>query len=100
MDGQLERANAHARTLPPTNVRVLTSDEELAEAVARAEDGAKRLHDRLAARAARDAWMAEHPEQRVGWRRFVHGETTGPPPLLTPVTAPTARGAASRSPAA
>lgn len=71
MDGHREQLGAQSPTLPPTNVRVLTSDEELAAAVARAEEGAKRLHDRLAARAARDAWMAEHNEQRVGWKRFV-----------------------------
>ncbi|HVC15020.1 MAG TPA: hypothetical protein VND62_09200 [Acidimicrobiales bacterium] len=83
MEGQRERSGAHPQALPPTNARVLTSDEELAAAVARAQEGAKRLHDRLAARAARDAWMAEHTEQRVGWLRFAGG-TAGPAPLATP----------------
>jgi len=71
MDGYSERSGAHPRILPPTNVRVLKGDEELAAAVARAAEGARRLDDRLAARAARDTWMAEHTEQRVGWVRFV-----------------------------
>lgn len=77
MDGQREGSGAHFRTLPPNNVRLLTNDEELAQALARAEEGARRLHDRLAARAARDAWMAEHDGQRVGWLRFVRGVTGG-----------------------
>jgi hypothetical protein len=62
---------------PPANVRVLHGDHELAEAVARAAVSAKRLDDRLAARAARDAWMAEHTEQRVGWLRFVRNSVGG-----------------------
>lgn len=41
-------------------VRVLRGEAELAEASARAAVHARRLHDRLEARAARDAWMAEH----------------------------------------
>ncbi|MGH2927311.1 MAG: hypothetical protein ACRDL8_03825, partial [Solirubrobacteraceae bacterium] len=52
------------------NVRVLHGDEELAAAQALAAQSARRLHDRLAVRAARDAWVAEHAEQRVGWLRF------------------------------
>ncbi|MGC8472515.1 MAG: hypothetical protein ACP5PM_09520 [Acidimicrobiales bacterium] len=79
MNGYSERSSAHPRPLPPTNVRVLEGDEELAVAVARAAEGARRLDDRLAARAARDAWMAEHTEQRVGWVRFVrHADDAGP----------------------
>jgi hypothetical protein len=88
MDGHRQQSGAQSRTLPPTNVRVLTSDEELAAAVARAEEGAKRLHDRLAARAARDAWMAEHNEQRVGWQRSGRG---------TRETAPRVNNSAHRS---
>lgn len=79
MDGHRERSSAHSRNLSPRNVRVLHSEEELAEAIARAAESAQRLHDRLAARAARDAWMAEHGEQQVGWLRFVRGSTEGKP---------------------
>lgn len=77
MDGHVERSIARVRDLPSANVRVLHGDEELAEAVARAAVSAKRLHDRLAARAARDAWMAEHTEQRIGWLRFVRTSVGG-----------------------
>jgi hypothetical protein len=91
MDGHREQLGAQSRTLPPTNVRVLTSDEELAAAVARAEEGAKRLHDRLAARAARDAWMAEHNEQRVGWKRFVRGPRESAPPVSSSAPGPRRR---------
>jgi hypothetical protein len=77
MDGQVERSTARVRSLPPANVRVLQGDEELAEAVARAAACASRLDDRLAARAARDAWMAEHTSQRAGWLRFVRRSTVG-----------------------
>lgn len=59
--------------MPRTNVRVLHGEEELTEALVRAADGAKRLHERLQARAARDAWMAEHNGQALGWLRFVSG---------------------------
>lgn len=96
MDGHRDPSGAHSRTLPPTNVRLLTSDAELAAAVARAEEGAKRLHDRLAARAARDEWMAEHSDQRVGWRRFVHGSPDAPS-LLARAARPVSRaGSAGR----
>lgn len=88
MEGQRELPGAHARPLPPTNVRVLKSDEELAAAVARAEEGAKRLRDRLAARAARDAWMAEHNEQRVGWKRFVRAGDDGATVVMPVVARP------------
>lgn len=71
--------------LPRTSVRVLHGEEELAEAVARAAEGARRLHDRLEARAARDAWMAEHPERRVTWLRILRGP--GDPPRVQPVAA-------------
>jgi hypothetical protein len=81
MDGHGERVSAHPQTLPPANVRVLQSEEELAEAIARAAVSAKRLHDRLAARAAHDEWMAEHTGQRVEWLRFVRG-SAGDEPLL------------------
>lgn len=96
MDGQREGPGAHFRPLPPKNVRLLTNEEELAAAVARAEEGARRLHDRLAARAAHDAWMAAHDGQRVGWLRFVRGATERAPmvapagarPALHPAPAP------------
>ncbi len=81
MDGRPEGSRAHSPTLPSTNVRVLHGEEELAQAIARAAESAKRLHDRLAARAARDAWMAEHTEQGVGWLRFVRGPAQGDPLL-------------------
>lgn len=50
------------RPPPPVvrTVRVLRSEAELAEASARAAVHARRLEERLEARAARDAWMAEH----------------------------------------
>ncbi len=77
MDGHIERSTARVRSLPPANVRVLHGDEELAEAVARAAVCASRLDVRLAARAARDAWMAEHTAQRAGWLRFARSSTEG-----------------------
>lgn len=55
------------------NVRVLRDDAELSDALARAAEGARRLHERLAARAERDAWMAEHTGQALAWFRFVRG---------------------------
>lgn len=91
--------SARTQRIPPTNVRVLRGDAELADAVARAAEGARRLHDRLAARAARDAWMAEHDGQRVRWLRFVRGGTQGALPV-TPATARSGIRAASSSPAA
>lgn len=72
MDGFSERSGMPSRLPLQTNVRILKDQEELAAAVARAAEGARRLDDRLAARAARDAWMADHDEQRVSWLRFVH----------------------------
>jgi hypothetical protein len=44
---------------PRPTVRVLRDDDELAAAAERAAEGQRRLQDRLEARAARDAWMAE-----------------------------------------
>lgn len=41
-------------------VRLLRSEAELAEASARAAVHARRLRDRLEARAAKDAWTAEY----------------------------------------
>jgi hypothetical protein len=61
--------------MPRTNVRVLHGEEELTEALARAAEGAKRLHERLQARAARDTWMAEHTGQALGWLRFVRAKS-------------------------
>lgn len=87
MEGQYELPGAHPKRLPPTNVRVLNSSEELAAAIERAEDGAKRLRDRLAARAARDEWTATHTEQCVGWKRFVRGSSSEQP-LVLPDAAP------------
>lgn len=49
-----------AAGVPSRTVRVLRSDEELSEAVARAAVHARRLLDRLDARAAGDARTAEH----------------------------------------
>lgn len=74
MDRTSESPGPEAPSFPPKNVRVLRGEEELAEAAARAEEGARRLNDRLEARAARDSWTAEHAEQRVGWRQFVRRE--------------------------
>lgn len=54
----------------PSTVRVLHGESELAAAVERARDGARRLQDRLDARAAREAWMAGLPARAVEWRRF------------------------------
>ena len=94
MDGNSEHFSAHSRLLPPSNVRILEGDEELAVAVARAADGARRLDDRLAARAARDAWMVEHTEQRVGWLRFVRAATEDAP-CVTPAATRRAQPVAS-----
>ncbi len=77
MDGYVEHSIADVRRLPPANVRVLHGDEELAAATARAAVGARRLHDRLAARAARDAWMVEHTAQRGSWLPFARSSTGG-----------------------
>jgi hypothetical protein len=95
MDGHIERSSAYDRTLPPTNVRILHSDAELAAAIARAAESARRLNDRLAARAARDAWMAEHSDQRVGWRQFVRGDTETTPLVAAAPARPSQRVAAS-----
>lgn len=76
-----------ARGMPHTNVRVLHSDEELAQALARAADGAKRLDERLQARAARDAWMAEHNGQALGWLRFVRATSDDRAALVVPAPA-------------
>ncbi len=76
MLGSTEPSAVPPRLPPRTNVRILKDDEELAAAVARAAEGARRLDDRLAARAARDAWMVEHTEQRVSWLRFVREENS------------------------
>lgn len=65
----------------PRTVRVLRDEGELAEAVARAEESARRLHERLAARAARDEWMAEHSEERSAWRHVDDGDIDRLPPL-------------------
>lgn len=86
MAGSSETVGAGASSLPPRTVRVLRGEEELEAAVARAAEGARRLHDRLAARAARDAWMVEHDEQRVAWLRFVKGEADRSP-LITALSA-------------
>ncbi len=99
MDRYRDGSPAHTQRIQPTNVRVLRGDEELADAVARAAEGARRLHDRLAARAARDAWMAEHDGQRVRWLRFVRGGTQGPLPVTPAAARPDPRVARS-SPAA
>lgn len=75
------------RQMPRTNVRVLHSDDELAEALARAAEGAKRLDERLQARAARDTWMAEHDGQALGWRRFVRATSEDRAALVVPAPA-------------
>lgn len=80
-----EGIDSESRSIPLTNVRVLRGEDELAAAVARAEEGARRLHDRLAARAARDTWMAEHTQQRVQWLRFVRSA-----PETSPIVKPAA----------
>jgi hypothetical protein len=95
MDGHLEGSRAHSQILPPTNVRILYGEDELAEAIARAAESAKRLHDRLAARAARDAWMAEHTAQGVGWLRFVRGPAQGKPLSNSAAARPGQRAASS-----
>lgn len=64
------------RSEPPAarTVRVLRNPEELAEASARAAEHARRLHDRLEARAARDARTEEHQAgRRLDWRCVAHG---------------------------
>jgi|GEM_PF-4131165 len=66
MDGQLGRSEVCApRPFPVTNVRVLHGADELEAAVARAEDGARRLRERLEARAARDERTARHASRRT-----------------------------------
>jgi len=75
------------RQTPRTNVRVLHGDEELAEALARAADGANRLEERLQARAAHDAWMAEHRGQALGWLRFVRATREDRAALVVPASA-------------
>jgi len=95
MDGHPEGSRAHSPVLPPTNVRILYGEKELAEAIARAAESAKRLHDRLAARAAHDAWMAEHNAQGVGWLRFVRGPAPGKPLSASAAARPGLRAAPS-----
>lgn len=95
MDVHPERSSAHSPTLPPTNVRVLHGEQELAEAIARAAESAKKLHDRLVNRAARDASMAERAEQRVGWLRFARG-AAGDVPLVTDADHPEKRESSPR----
>lgn len=67
---------------PRKNVRVLRDEEELAEALARAAEGARRLHERLQARAARDALTAEHTGQALGWLPFARGSSEEHMPLV------------------
>src|SRR5579862_3216290 len=86
MAGSSDTVGAGDSSFPSRTVRVLRGEQELEAAVARAAEGARRLHDRLAARAARDAWMVEHNEQRVAWLRFVKGEADRAP-LITAVSA-------------
>lgn len=84
--------------MPRTNMRVLRGEEELTEAMTRAAEGAQRLHERLRARAARDAWMADHSGQALGWRRFVRGTSEDRAALVVP--APVDRQRRQSSPAA
>jgi hypothetical protein len=100
MAGPAERSvGATESSFPPRTVRVLRDDAELEEAVARAAECASRLHDRLAARAARDAWMAEQTERRVAWLQLARG-AGGPSRLLTPLGAKPAGHPGSASSAA
>lgn len=74
---------------PSKNVRVLRGEEELAQALARAAEGARRLQERLHARAMRDEWTAEHTDEAVGWLRFVRRSSEQHAPLV--VAAPAER---------
>jgi|GEM_PF-5171532 len=96
MAGPRQTLTPEQQFLPPKSVRVLRGQDELAEAVARAAEGARRLHDRLAARAARDAWMAEHNEQRVAWLRFVRSPADHPP-RVNPVDVKSGQGSSRNS---
>ncbi|MGH8980934.1 MAG: hypothetical protein ACRDWE_07935 [Acidimicrobiales bacterium] len=73
--------------IPRRNVRVLRGEDELAAASARAAVGARRLHERLEARAARDAWMAEHHGQALAWLGFVRGSSEERAPLVVAASA-------------
>lgn len=81
--------------MPRKNVRVLRDEEELAEATARAAEGARRLAERLQARAARDEWMAEHAGQALAWLCFVRGSSEERAALV--VAAPAERRQRSQS---
>ena len=89
----------------PHNVRVLHDERELAQAAERAAEGERRLRARLAARAARDEWMAEHAEAEVGWQHFASGRR-GEAPSARPAVVgrsdgmPLARPASPHPPAA
>ena len=95
MSGHREPLAVPARAFPGKHVRVLHDQDQYAAALARAAEGARRLHDRLAARAARDVWTAEHTEQRVGWLRVVRADTEGAPVVMPAAVTPDARRASS-----
>lgn len=96
MARDLDRSTAlDTAAIPRKNCRILHGEEELAEAAARAAEGARRLDERLQARAARDAWMAEHTGQALAWLRFVRGPSEERMPLV--VAAPAERRRRSQS---
>lgn len=72
----LHRKRSRTVASPPvtrSSVRVLRGESELAEAAARAEEGARRLKDRLDARAAKDSRLSDDTGKRLGWREFAKG---------------------------
>lgn len=77
MAGHPDAIRDQHSVVPRSGIRILRDDAELAEASARAAESARRLRERLDARAAREAWTAEHPEQLAAWLRFVKGASEG-----------------------
>jgi len=84
------RTDADLPEPPRRNVRVLRGEGELAEAAARAQEGARRLQDRLDARAAKDAWTLEHGDGAISLRT--------PPTLVSATTRLTSTPLASMPP--
>lgn len=79
--------------LPRPAVRVLRDEAELASASERAAEGERRLRARLEARAARDAWTAEHrqaPGVDVAPGMTLPAGAPSPRPRSVPGTPPVA----------